>query len=554
MSSDPIICQSCGKVIDQSDKECPFCSAKTASAIKEEEKERDLNSILALLPQELADKIRGLEKRHEQDPNAIAVCIQLSSLYKDAKLKDRAVHYLEKAVALDPNNPYLKQKLRFLVDGTTTSIQSAQIYDQQLKATAKITKLILISIGVVVMIVGMIIIYKLVKPSVFIIAKFENEDAVSPQFSPDGDKVAFLKTPRTSLLSFVDALAGKFQNRTVLMVKDLKKNKVTTAGTLRPGFGEYKFQWIPKSDNLSYVSISDENLLPTVYRVSYAGEKGEALANANDFAWSKDGKKMAYIAEAISLFSDKKPMRPDEKDGALYLMDLETGNSNIISPLYCANPNFSPTESKIVFQGRSPEKAMELFDQLYAKSSAPTMGRAISPRTAYVGDIYIHDIVSGETKQITDEGLYQKPVFTPDGKQLAVLAYTDPKSWDNTLYLMNPDGSGKKALLSKGSEYIGFRKFSFSPDGKTMAFEGIFVNPEKTYSKGTSTPLGFIGGQTNYVSDIFLLNLVDNTIQRLPQKKFRYRTNPRFDPTGKWIAFEIEYVDFRREAWVEKIN
>ncbi|MCB9476273.1 MAG: PD40 domain-containing protein [Deltaproteobacteria bacterium] len=534
------ICQSCGAKLDTDALTCPECGAKTETAIKAEEAEAEHEALLSMAPPQTAKRIRELEEKYAEGPS-VAVCVQLSGLYKDLKAMPRAIAYMQDAVALDPENKFLKQKLRILIDGPdAAAAEEYQTVTRQSAESRKLVRAVGIAAGVVLALVAAYFAYRVLFPSAWRVAAFSGEkmDALQPKYSPDGTKIAFVKAPKFTVFGIVDSLAGK-QEESHLMVVDAESGDPRSiakfVGT-RP-----EFDWIPGTGDLSFVNV-DETWKPTVYRVAADGGVPSSLVNAREFSWSPDGRKLAYVADLG--WSDPAAMHEND---ALFLYNTETGNSFKISAMECSSPSFSPDGKKIAFQARDQRRQEALYNEARYNPDA------YDDVSNYRGDIYVFDVVTEQTVAVTDEGLFDQPAFSPDGSKLFVLGYTDPNGYENSLFVMNPDGTDRRVLLTKGEDYEYFRDFAVSPDGKSVVFEGIFVNPDKPRSESMESPLGAIGGDTNYLADLFIVGVDGAGLRRLPSKKFRSRSAPDFSPDGSSIAFQVEYVEMRHEIWASKL-
>lgn len=575
MNPDRILCQSCGAVLSAGDLACAACGARAAASIKAEEAERDFEARLSELPPEAAQKIRDLTARHEERPDSTATCIQLSAAYNDAGMRDMAIRYMEMAARLDPDNKFLAQKLRLLVAGPGGAAESPEL-DAAIRTTRAASRLVWRGLAAALVLAAVLVGLRLAFPPVRRVAHFEKHDALSPRYSPDGTKIAFVKAPKFTIFGMVDMLGGGSPGDSSIMVADAGGGEAREVVKFRSGWSAGGFAWIPGTDDIAYVDYDEETYLPILYRVPSAGGEPVALANARDFAWSPSGKTVAYVG--VDSWEPERQMRPGEEDGYLYILNTDLNYAQKISELSCSHPSFSPDGRLLAFQALEQDRwtrmwkkpgayrteddppeeipqvmdlanATKVFQSAKSRDSLPDTADSI----AYVGDIFVHDLDAGVTARLTASGMNQEPVFTPDGSRIAYLTYGDDwQGFDNELYVMNPDGGDQRRLIAKGEMYEGFRSFAFHPGGEWLIFEGVFVNPNKPKSAEMQTPLGMVGGYTNYVADLFAVRVDGSDLHRLPKKKFDYRSQPGFSPDGSWMAFEVEYVDIRREAWTMK--
>lgn len=88
-------------------------------------------------------------------------------------------------------------------------------------------------------------------------------------------------------------------------------------------------------------------------------------------------------------------------------------------------------------------------------------------------DIYLIDLVTMETTQLTTDGISCEPEWSPDGTQIVYVSrqITAGEDRDPYLYLMNADGSEQRPL-NPDSPVFGTSP-AWSPDGTEIAYEGI---------------------------------------------------------------------------------
>ncbi len=542
MATNGQLCQSCGASIGTADEICSACGAKTAVAVRREEAERELAARLASAPEHLAVKIRTLLARHEDNPQSVATCIQLSGAFGEAAMKDLAIRWMERAIELDPANKFLEQKLRTLVGGAELAgdaREAAREVERASASTKKIVHLVGIAVAAACAIAIGVFAYRAAFPSIYRVAGFDKEDALSPRFAPDGRTIAYVRAPKFTVFGIVDAMAGHDTGETALEVAAPGESPRRIVSSADGVFLDYA--WVPGTDELSYVAYDRETTRPVLHRAGADGSS-QNIANTIDFAWSPDGRRVAYVAHYD--WDGPGALHPGQQAGALYVADADGVSPRQVADLRCSHPSWSPDGRMIAFH------AEPRFDQM---ARAVVGGDEDIRFDLYVGDIYVHHLDSGETRRLTNRGKAQRAVFTPDANRVAYLAYAgDTESFDNELRVVGIDGADDRVLLAKGDGYEGFRSFAFHPGGEWLVFEGVFVNPNKPRAASAQSPLGLIGGQTNYVSDLFAVRLDGSGLHRLPKRKFEYRRGPSFSPDGTKLAFEVEFLEMRREAWAMK--
>jgi serine/threonine protein kinase/Tol biopolymer transport system component len=124
--------------------------------------------------------------------------------------------------------------------------------------------------------------------------------------------------------------------------------------------------------------------------------------------------------------------------------------------------------------------------------------------------IWLYDLSRETLTPITFGGNDATPVWTPDGKRIALLSYEERSP---NLFWQLADGSGRLERLTT-SEYSQIPK-SWSPDGQLLAFT----------QAGATTGL-----------DIWVLHLGDHKAQPFLQTPAD-ESVPQFSPDGHWLAY-----------------
>lgn len=129
-------------------------------------------------------------------------------------------------------------------------------------------------------------------------------------------------------------------------------------------------------------------------------------------------------------------------------------------------------------------------------------------------DIFVYEIARGTMTRLTSNGSSDRPVWTPDGSHIA---YGDKGG----LWWVRSDGAAEPELLAKSS--IPMVPWSFSPDGRRLAY--FEVSPQTSYDLG-----------------ILPIDLSDPHHPKPGSPQPFLRTPnaeacPMFSPDGRWLAY-----------------
>jgi len=163
-----------------------------------------------------------------------------------------------------------------------------------------------------------------------------------------------------------------------------------------------------------------------VWLTNQDGSGQHKIAGGREPAWSVDGTKIAYVTEygGTSISGELALMNAD--GSGQHVLDTDLGPS-------VANPSWSPDGKQILVSA--------------------------------FGDLYVVPLAGGRARLLVRDARY--PEWSPDGSLIAFVRGTA------TIMLANPDGSGVHALAPSGLGNTTNRRFSWSPDGKRIAFRGV---------------------------------------------------------------------------------
>jgi serine/threonine-protein kinase len=141
-------------------------------------------------------------------------------------------------------------------------------------------------------------------------------------------------------------------------------------------------------------------------------------------------------------------------------------------------------------------------------------------------DIWLHDVASGTSTQLTFEADNTSPIWTPDGQRIT---FSSNRAGALNLFVARADGSGAAERLTS-SDHIQLPG-SWSPDGTVLAFVEIHPTTGR---------------------DILLLrDAGGRSVQPFLATAF-HESSPRFSPDGRWMAY-VSNESGRSEVYVRPL-
>jgi Tol biopolymer transport system component len=162
------------------------------------------------------------------------------------------------------------------------------------------------------------------------------------------------------------------------------------------------------------------------------------------------------------------------------------------------------------------------FSEWVIKFSPDQKTAAVSALDAPTGnfDIWLYDVLRGLRTRFTSDLAYDGvPVWSPDG---GTLVFRSDRAGPGDLYRKPADGSRNEELVF--ADDLIKDPFSFSPDGKYLAYDAVgdpktgydlWVLPDPLQTPGVSKPRPFL--RTEFNEDA-----------------------PQFSPDGHWIAYQSD--------------
>ena len=305
---------------------------------------------------------------------------------------------------------------------------------------------------------------------------FALETASEAQISPDGQWVAYVR-------NWADALTDKRYSNVWLVKSDGAMHRPVTSGKTHDGSPS----WSPDGKRLAYVS--DKSGSGQLYvRWMDTGESTPLTSGAlppQAPVWSPDGTRIAFAQFVPSTpLTVGTPLTappgatwsapPKYTDALVFRFDgvgdvpvgfshifvvradggaprqVSSGNFNHGGLLSGGNVAWTPDGAELIVSARRRDKIEDDLQE---------------------SDLYAFSVADGTVRQLTDRlGPDGDPAVSPDGKLIAYVGFDERhQGYQNTLlYVMNRDGTGKRAISTKFDGSVGSP--TWSADGR-----GIYV-------------------------------------------------------------------------------
>lgn len=307
-----------------------------------------------------------------------------------------------------------------------------------------------------------------------------------PAFSPDGKKIAYVK----------NYLSEPGKTQTDIWVIPASGGTPVQVSDCASGRARGPV-WSPDGKMIAFNFEHENDAASKELWIVPAAENGKPLAPPS---------KIELPLETLHMVAG---WTPDNKIGlqlmnpehnALYTVPAAGGKAVQVSPEgQPENPRWSPDGKRIYFRdgpniSSVPAGGGEVAIVLHADrgvfESAPGGGNDISPDgkkivfsgavrvtkgiiTNYEVDIYTMPIEGGEPVKITKSpGQDRFPCWSPDGKRVAFIRYSDPPK--NETYIMNiclvSAEGGEVRQITSESDKVFWSCIDWSPDGKSIAY------------------------------------------------------------------------------------
>jgi TolB protein len=204
-----------------------------------------------------------------------------------------------------------------------------------------------------------------------------------PSFSPDGSEIAYVYWTFNFSDIFVMTTDGTSARR-------LTKGQ---AASIQDNDWSFRPRWSPDGSQLAYVSDTNSQF-PVVWLMNKDGSgrrqimsTGYGVDWADALAWAPDGKRIAVSAG---------PGAPSTDPGQIWLLDIAKGTTTKLTehPSGAFDPAWGPNGDTIAYIGR----------------------------TAPGGEVWLRSLDGTKEAHVGSLPYVRGPVWSPDGKSLAVLA------------------------------------------------------------------------------------------------------------------------------------
>jgi dipeptidyl aminopeptidase/acylaminoacyl peptidase len=304
----------------------------------------------------------------------------------------------------------------------------------------------------------------------------------APRVSPDGTRMVYTVNEAVTT-------ADKSEFVTQIWLANL-----ATKQSVQLTFGDKSSanpKWSPDGKWIAFLSNRKDNR-NGLYRLSLEGGEAEPLTDlksaVGNFAWSPDGRQIAFTMTDAKTDDEEKNDKGkndfrwvDEnlKMARLYVIPVQKDANGKRDPRKLTTGNYqvgefdwSPDASRIAFA--------------HVKTSGANDWTT--------SDVSIVDVASGNVTVFANTPAAEDvPVFSPDGKSIALLVSDNPPRWaqSGTIQIFPATGGQPKVFMASFDGQPGFA--GWSPDGKRIYF---------SEAKGTGTQLYVMDIAANRIDEI----------------------------------------------------
>jgi dipeptidyl aminopeptidase/acylaminoacyl peptidase len=342
----------------------------------------------------------------------------------------------------------------------------------------------------------------------------------SPRVSPDGKKMVY--TVNEAVMT-----ADKSEFVTQIWMADLatKQNTQLTFGDK----SSTNPKWSPDGNWIAFTSNRKDNK-NNLYLLSTSAGEAEPLtevkSGVSNFAWSPDGRSIAFTMNDAKTEEEEKNDKgkndwrwidENTKFSRLYVLSIQKDANGKREPRKLTTANYQVGD----------------FDWS-GDGSRIAFDRAKSPLANdwTTSDVSIVEVATGKVTDLaTTAAAENSPLYSPDGKSIAIVATDDPPRWaqSGVIQIFSASGGAPKSLVTS---------FDASP-----AIAGWSADSKRIYfseSKGTGTLIYSLDVNANRIDEIKTTPAVYGAVS--------------LNRTGTTFAFVRQTSDTPGDVYVASVN